>query len=128
MVVVLPIQQSASQTAQNVVIQYISGSAESQKDKDLKLPQGFQRCSCCQVKARKFSGCSCKGGKSHRCQKNWTGVGEPPDIPPSKTQKGKANACEKPKEDSKHQTSGDKDPEAQAQTIKVTVEINVKGQ
>ena len=122
MVVVLPIQQSAGQTAQNVVIQHISGSAESQKDKDLELPQGFQRCSCCQVKARKFSGCSCKGGKSHQCQKNWTGDGEPPDIPPSKTKKGQ----EKPKETSQPKANAQKEPEIAS--VKVTVEIKINSQ
>ncbi len=48
--------------------------------RDEALPVPFQRCQCCRVRGRKVSGCSCRGGKSHQCQKTWEGEGEPPDI------------------------------------------------
>ena len=101
-------------------IQEIQGSTDAARKPE--LPTGFQRCSCCKVARRKASGCSCRGGKSHQCQKGWTGTGEPPDIPPSNTKKGQ----EKPKETSQPKANAQKEPEIAS--VKVTVEIKINSQ
>ncbi len=87
------------------------------------LSKGFQRCSCCHAPRRRVSGCSCRGGKSHQCQKGFVGVGEPPDIPPNQikaTQSGMGKSKEI-KATQPQEIKGTLDQE-----IKVTLDIKVK--